>query len=358
MNSRQRVLSILNNEKPDRLPVDIWYTDEVGADLKKHFGVTDEIELYKEMKVDKIVWVFPEYTNPSDGTASGSQVGAQSSTTRTVWGVPLKTIRSGKAQYQEFGEAPLKNYNTVQSLKDYPFWPAPENFEYEHAKQIAQKVSDEYVTLGPWVSFFEVYCQMRGLEQSLMDLITQEDFANNLLDIIEYRQTKMIKNYLDILGQNIDMVFISDDMGMQQSLLLAPEIWQKFFKGRMTRWCNLIHSYGKKVFYHSDGAVEPLIPELIETGIDVLNPIQHVCKGMDTSRLKKHYGKKIIFHGGIDNQSVLPFARPGQVKAETNRCIETLGADGKGYIVCSCHNIQAGTPVENIVAMVEAVVNY
>jgi uroporphyrinogen decarboxylase len=349
---------VLNNEKPDRLPIDIWYTAEIENDLKKHFNVTDEIDLYKAMEIDKIVWIFPEYTNPSDGTSSGSQVGAQKSTSRTAWGVPLKTIHSGKAVYQEFGQAPLKNYNTAESLNDYPYWPDPDNFKYDLAKQNALKVSQDYVTMGPWISFFEVYCQMRGLEQSLMDLMTEPDFANALLDKIEDCQTKMLKKYLEKLGENIDMVFISDDMGMQQSLLVAPDIWEKYFKQRMTRWCSLIHSYGKKVFYHSDGAVDELIPGLIETGIDILNPIQHVCKGMEMPELKKKFGQKVVFHGGVDNQSVLPFGTAKEVKAETKNCLETLGSDGKGYIVCSCHNIQAGTPVKNVLAMVETVHYY
>lgn len=109
--------------------------------------------------------------------------------------------------------------------------------------------------------------------------------------------------------------------------------------------------------YHTDGAISPLIPGLIECGIDILNPIQHICPGMDRDNLKKLYGKDLIFHGGVENQHVLPLGTVQDVIDETRQCLDTLGKDG-GYICCSCHNIQAGTPVENILAMIDTVKTY
>ena len=156
------------------------------------------------------------------------------------------------------------------------------------------------------------------------------------------------------LGDDLDIVFISDDMGMQNSLLISLESWQRFFKPRLKNWCDLIHSYGKKVLYHTDGAARPLIPGLIECGIDILNPIQHVCPGMDTAELKEHFGKDLIFHGGIENQYALPMGTVDEVVEETRHCLDTLGKGG-GYICCSCHNVQPGTPLGNILAMIDTV---
>ena len=115
----------------------------------------------------------------------------------------------------------------------------------------------------------------------------------------------------------------------------------------------LIHSFGKKVFYHTDGASEALIQPLIDCGIDVLNPIQHACPGMETARLKKKYGNRVIFHGGVDNQRVLPFGSPDDVRAEVRMLLATLGGGKEGFICCSCHNVQAGTPLENVLAMID-----
>ena len=117
----------------------------------------------------------------------------------------------------------------------------------------------------------------------------------------------------------------------------------------------LIHSHGLKVFYHSDGGFEPLIKSLVDCGIDILNPVQHACPGMDMADLKRKFGDHIIFHGGIDNQSILPFGSVEQVRAEAGLCLETLGKGGRGYICCSCHNVQPGTPLENILGLVETV---
>jgi uroporphyrinogen decarboxylase len=353
MKPKDRILAVLNGNQADRLPVDLWYTPEIGAQLKKHYGAADDYDLYGAMGLDKIVWLFPGYNNPDDNEKTSSQVGAEAVGNRTMWGVPLKKVQSGAAVYHEFGEPPLKDYNKPEQLKSYEFWPDPDRFDYECSKKEAEKVSDKYATIGPWVSFFEIYCQMRGLEQSLMDLMTEPVLVDAILERIEDCQTKMLKKFMETLGDNLDMVFVSDDMGMQQNLLMPHNIWKKFFQSRMKRWCDLIHSYNKKVFYHSDGAVEPLIADLIDCGIDILNPIQHICPGMDIVELKRKYGSKVIFHGGVDNQSVLPFGTPADVQLETRKCIDTLGAGGKGYIVCSCHNVQAGTPIENVIAMVE-----
>jgi len=352
MTPRERVLAVLNNKPVDRTPVDLWYTGEVADALKAHFNVTDDFDWYRALNLDKIVWLFPGYKNPASEKATGSQVGAQTVAERTMWGVPLKAVQSGEAVYHEFGAPPLKDCESSDSLDRYAFWPNPDYFDYQGSLELAEKASGRYATLGPWVSFYEVYCQMRGLEQSLMDLMTNAPLASAILDRIEDCQTRMLKRFMQTLDGHLDMVFISDDMGMQQGLLIPPAIWETFFKTRMKRWCDLIHSFGKKVFYHSDGAVEPLIAPLLDCGIDVLNPIQHVCPGMDTAGLKKKYGSRVVFHGGIDNQSVLPFGSPQDVRRETKMCLDTLGA---GYIVCSCHNVQAGTPVENIIAMVETV---
>jgi len=214
-----------------------------------------------------------------------------------------------------------------------------------------------FATIGPWISHFEIYCQMRGLENALMDTLANPDFLDATVERIDAIQTVMLERMLTELKDELDIVFISDDMGMQDSMLISLDSWETHFKHRLKNWCDLIHSYGKKVLYHTDGAVLPLIPGLIECGVDILNPIQHVCPGMNRANLKEQYGKDLIFHGGVENQRTLPMGTVGEVIDETRKCLETLGKDG-GYICCSCHNAQAGTPVENILAMIDTVKTY
>lgn len=358
MKPKERILAVLNRQPVDRLPVDLWHTPEIAAALRAHFGVADDFAMWRALGLDKIVWNFMDYRNDA-GERSGAQsgAGAESGGDRTMWGVPLKNIQAGEAQYAEFGDAPLAGYETPASLDAYPWWPEVERFDYQAAVALAEKASPEFAVIGPWVSLFEIYCQMRGLEQSMMDLIEDPDLVDAILDRIEDIQTRMMLRFFPMVKGHLDLVFISDDIAGQQSLLLSPAMWERHLKPRLTRWCELVHSHGLKVFYHTDGAARPLLGPIIDCGVDVLNPIQHACPGMDMAELKQEFGRRVIFHGGVDNQSVLPRGTVAQVRAEVKDCLRTLGAGGEGFICASCHNVQPGTPIENILAMVETMLH-
>jgi len=354
MTPKERILAVLDRKPVDRLPVDLWHTPEIGAALRQHFGVADDLAAYRALALDKIVWVFMDYHSGS-GERAGAQsgAGAESGGSRTMWGVPLKDIQAGAAHYAEFASAPLAGYDTPGSLEQYPWWPQAGRFDYAGAEQAARLAAREFAVIGPWVSFFEIYCQMRGLEQAMIDLVENEALVEATLDRIEAIQSEMMKRFFARAGKCLDLVFVSDDIAGQQSLLMAPGRWTRHLQPRLKRWCDLIHGHGLKVFYHTDGAARPLLRPILDCGVDVLNPIQHACPGMDMAGLKKEFGDRVIFHGGVDNQTVLPRGTPEQVRAEVRECRRTLGAGGTGYICCSCHNVQAGTPLENIFAMVE-----
>jgi uroporphyrinogen decarboxylase len=347
MTPRERILAILDRRPADRTPVDLWVTPEVLQSLREHTGETDELAVYHKLGLDKIAWVFPGYGSgrfdPNEGNG------------QTMWGVPTRMMKAGLATYQEFGTPPLGDYEDIARLDDYSLWPDPENFDYAGAKAWAEQArSFQFATIGPWISHFEIYCQMRGLENALMDIAADPEFLDATLDRIDAIQTAMLERFLTEMGDLIDIVFISDDMGTQESLLISPAAWERHFRDRLKNWCDLIHRHGKKVLYHTDGAVRPLLPGIIGCGIDILNPIQHICPGMDRDALQRDFGSQVIFHGGVDNQKVLPFGTPDEVRRETRTCLDTLGRDG-GFICCSCHNVQAGTPVENILAMIDEV---
>lgn len=354
MNPKERVLAVLNREPVDRLPIDLWHTPEIGTALRKYCGAKDDLSTYKVLGLDKIVWVFMDYkTDVGERVGGQSGAGAESGGDRTMWGVPLKSIQAGEAQYAEFGTAPLTGYETPESLEKYPWWPKVENFDYQGATELARRASQDFAVIGPWVSFYEIYCQMRGLEQALMDLVENPELVEAILDRIEAIQADMMRRFFASAGKYLNLVFISDDIAGQRSLLLSPAMWRRYLEPRMKRWCELIHSHGLKVFYHTDGAARPLLRPILDCGVDVLNPIQHVCPGMDVVELKNEFGHRVIFHGGVDNQTVLPRGSAEDVRVETRRCLETLGAGNEGYICCSCHNVQAGTPIANVLAMIE-----
>jgi uroporphyrinogen decarboxylase len=347
MTSHERIIATLARQPVDRVPVDVWLTPEVLVSLQQYVGEADEYTLYQRLGIDKIAWVFPGY--------GSERFDPNDSEGRDPWGVPTCKVRSGLATYQEWGAGPLAGYVDPEQLDDYALWPDPERFNYQAAKESAERAREfGFATIGPWISHFEVYCHMRGMENALMDVIAEPEFLSATLDRIDTIQTRMLDRFLAELGALIDIVFISDDMGTQESQLISTAAFEQHLKPRLKSWVELVHRHGKKVLFHTDGAAYAFVPHLIDCGVDILNPIQHRCPGMDRERLKHEFGHEIIFHGGVENQKVLPFGSAGEVRREVRACLETLGAGG-GYIVSSCHNIQAGTPPENVVAMVEAV---
>ncbi len=347
MTPHARILATLHRRPTDRVPVDVWLTPEVLASLQHHVGEPDEFTLYEKLGVDKIAWVFPGYGeerfDPNDSAG------------RDPWGVPTRKVQSGLATYQEFGEGPLASYAEPAQLADYEGWPDPGRFNYGAARNLAQRArAFGFATIGPWISHFEIYCHLRGMEQALMDVVAEPEFLEATLDRIDAIQTRLLEHFLAELGSLIDLVFISDDMGSQESQLISTAAYRRHFKPRLRRWVDLVHRHGKKVLFHTDGAARAFVPDLIECGIDLLNPIQHICPGMDRAALKRDFGAQLIFHGGVENQKVLPFGSTDDVRREVVACLQTLGAGG-GYIPSSCHNIQAGTPPENVIAMIETV---
>lgn len=354
MTPRERIQATLRGEPVDRLPVDLWHTPEIGALLRRHLGVTDDLAAYRALGLDKIAWVFPSYRAESGATAGGVP-GAEPTEGRSMWGAPLRTIQAGEARYEEFAGAPLQSYDTPAALDDYPWWPRVERFDYDDAARRAREAARDFAVIGPWVSLLEIYTQLRGAEQAMIDLIENEELVAAALDRIESIQAGMMRRYFAAVGPSLDLVFISDDIASQQSLLISPAMWERHLQPRLRRWCELVHAQGFRVLYHTDGAARPLLGRILDCGVDVLNPIQHACPGMDRTELRREFGQRVVFHGGVDNQTVLPRGTPDDVRAETRECLRTLGAGRRGYICCSCHNVQAGTPLENILALIETV---
>jgi len=156
----------------------------------------------------------------------------------------------------------------------------------------------------------------------------------------------------------IDVTQVTDDYGMQTGPLMGLETFRGFYRPHLQRFIDLAREFGIRVFHHDDGAIRDFLPDMAEMGIDVLNPIQWRCPGMEIEALKRDFGDSMCFHGGIDNQQTLPFGSAADVRAEVRRCIDVLAADGTGYVVAPCHNIQANTPVENILAMYDEAHEY
>jgi len=344
MNAYERVQHSLKRERCDRFPADMWATDETIKMLIKGVGAADEKSMYKALGVDKIIWVKADYSLcPAipEGFSRSNE-----------WGVLYRELGYESGVYDEVALAPLSKFESLVEYENYN-WPDPDLFNYDGLKQKMEPELDHVAMLN-FISLFEIYTAMRSYENALADLYIEKDMAAYALGRIAAVQLAYIDRALDAAGDLIDIVYFSDDMGMQDRQLFSTEVWDEMIAPHAERIIDLVHKRGKKVFYHTDGSAPEIVDRLVGMGIDILNPIQHICPGMERERLKKLYGKKVIFHGAVENQSVLPFGTPAEVRKETNECMRLLGKDG-GYIVASCHNLQPNTPIDNIKAMYDAV---
>jgi uroporphyrinogen decarboxylase len=258
----------------------------------------------------------------------------------------------GLGTYEEAATNPMAKAETAADVERFD-WPDPALFDVDgmRAKCAAWQ---GYPILGGCYEPFYLYCRLRGMEQALTDLAINPEVAEAALERIYYFHESVIRRTLEAAKGLIDVIYVAEDLGTQATLLMSPASFRRFLKPWMRKMIDLAHSYGAKVMHHDDGAIRPLLPDLIELGIDILNPIQWRCKGMGREELARDFGKSLIFHGGVDNQQTLPFGTPDDVKREVADNIRIF-RQGKGYVVAPCHNLQPNTPTANILALYDAV---
>ena len=356
MNPKERVLRAINRESLDRIPCDYWGTPETTDMLRRHLGVEKEVDLWEKLGIDKIVNLTPA---PLGAPVPHHYVGPPLAPDEDIWRVKYvpKSYANGKGIYQEITHSPLANLETVEEIEASYSFPEVDWFDFSTIEEQCRKYPDYAIECG-YISPFYVYNNIRGLEKSLMDLANNQEYAHYVIGkICDFLYS--FHERLFEAGQGlINIAQVTDDFGMQSGLLISPETFDEFFKPHYQCLIRLVKDFGIKVFHHDDGAIRPLIPKMVELGIDILNPIQWKLPGMSPEELKRDFGQLLCFHGGVDNQTTLPFGSKEEVEKEVIYLIQTLASDGTGYIMAPCHNIQLITPIENIVTMYEAIHHY
>jgi len=344
MTPRERWLATLEGSKPDRWPTDYWATPEVTERLLKHLGCSSEREMCRLLGIDKPLPVSPAYIGPDLSD-------------RNIWGVRhiKQPYADGAGVYEEVVEHPLAGAETVRDIEQYP-WPQPDWYDYSTIAQQLAKAEDWPVRAGHYEPFL-IYCELRGLEQAFLDLLERPELVDAAIEKMFSFHYEFNARVFEAGKGRIDITYVAEDFGSQTSLLMSPQIIEEIFMPRIRKMIALAHEFGVKVLFHSDGAIRPIIGTLIEAGIDVLNPIQWRCSGMDRRELAAEFGDRIAFHGAVDNQQTIPFGTPEDVRNEVRENIEIFGRT-RGYIIAPCHNIQPITPTENILALYEAAREY
>ena len=379
MKPRERVMLALNHKEADRVPIDLGativssITKSSYIPLKKHLGIPlEEIKMLDYVQqlpylddalmdrfgVDFRMVQLPAATAPDLAIFEDGNYYAFIDR----WGSKLHMPKEG-GLYFDWVDFPIKE-TTMEALDQYKF-PRPDPHAYnlrlgEQARDIY--ANTDFALIGSAViggGIFEQPARTIGLENFLMALITEPKFADRLMEQITDIYIESCNNYLDEVGKYIQVFTYWDDVNTQDGWMIRPEIYRKMIKPKERRLVEAIKKKtDAKIFFHGCGATFDLIPDLIELGFDILNPVQVSARGMDTKLLKREYGKDIVFWGGgVDTQRVLPFGKPKEVVDEVKRRIDDL-APGGGFIFAAVHNIQAFIPPENIVAAFDTALEY
>ena len=364
---RRRVLTAVSRKEPDRVPIDFAGTGATSIDvgayeaLKRRLGVDAETEyIYRHAGVAlpapailerfgsdtrRVIPRISHYDVGSDDLAPDSYV--------NEWGV---TLRTGGSGYHMPVKYPFDEHSTIEDLKRHR-WPdpdAPARFAgiAESARMLHEETNYAVILQAPSqvFSFGEALC---GSEAWFIKLATDPTFADYLLAIGVDFEMQWATTLLQLVGENVDIVGCSDEFAGQDRLSISPRMYRCLIKPHQARLFDAIRAHSSaKLWMHSSGNIYTIIPDLIEMGLDILNPVHVSCTDMgDTVRLKREFGRDIAFWGAIDTQSVLVFGKPDDVQDEVRRRIDDL-APGGGYVISSIQNIPNGTPPQNVCALI------
>ncbi len=376
MTSRERVLAALDHREPDRVPYDFGGTFVTSSHhvayrrLREHLGLGSAADI-ADIRLG-LAW-----TDQDVRDLLGVDVGIVATTAPdpASWQLEIRDAGEYHELTDEYGmgwrqpkdgglyydlhHSPLADVETPGEVEAYP-WPDPTDpHRFSNIRADCERVVDAErrasACKGIIPGTLEVSLWMRGFERFFMDLIQDRRLASAILDKALEIKLRYWEAVFDRIGDILDVVYDADDYGSQQAPLIAPDLWRRMIKPRIAELYAFVHERSQaRVFLHSDGAIKSLIPDLIEAGVDALNPVQFTAEGMDLVELKREFGREIAFWGaGVDTQKTLPRGTPEAVREEVLRNVETLKPGG-GYIFATVHNIQADVPPENIVAMVEA----
>lgn len=386
--SRQRVRVALRHQEPDRVPVDFLATPEVWDKLISHFQPDlTELEaggffspereaVLRQMEIDCRLVSYDMFCAPPENVLkAGATIDWWDSLARStpnrmwrqllpdgssydIWGHHTRTVANPTGHYEEYLSYPLRTAVSVEDLKGY-LWPTPDWWDFSSMAESIQKM-DPYGLRSLRFragTVFESAWQLRGMEEFLTDMAIAPEIPLYIMERITDVIVENTRQALALAGNDIDIVYFYDDIGAQNGTLISKNMWRRLIKPFHQRIIEVARHAGKLVMYHTDGAIHSMIPELIDMGVDILDPIQPTAKDMIPENLKAEFGDRLSYHGGVDIVRTLPFGTPVEVQNEVRLRARGMGKGG-GYILSSSHHIQSDTPLENVLAMYEVGLRY
>lgn len=380
MNSRERVRMALDHKEPDRIPFDFGSNSgtsihvEAYRNLRKLLGLSEhEIRIMDNMQ--QVVHIDEDVQKKLGGDAGC--IASYSAGIHQIeikddmpgytyyydeWGIGWRKPTDGGFYYDMFHH-PLANATSKEDIENHP-WPDPadpsrfEGFK-KRARYIVEEEKKASVLDGLCAGVMEQTAFMFGFDKFYPAFVNELDILTHVLDKITDLKSSYWETALELLGGDVDVVIESDDLGGQHGMLISPETYRSVIKPRHKQLFKFVKARtDAKLFLHSCGSIRPIIPDFIEVGVEILNPVQLSAKDMDSAELKREFGDDLVFWGGlVDTQTVLSFGTPGEVRDEVKRIIDNL-APGGGFVAATTHNIPANVPPENIITMNEALQEY
>jgi uroporphyrinogen decarboxylase len=347
LSSRERVRLALAHQETDRIPIAMVCSginpparEALESYLQRERGMS--VADYLRPLID-IRMVTPAYIGPP--LARGDDWHED------YWGVKRQAVSYGSGSYDEIHYYPLREAQTIDDLEAHA-WPSTDWFDYSVIPErvAAAHADGEHCLMTANGNIFETSWYMRGFQQMFMDLVLNPELAHHIMRRVTDFYVEHFAKTLAAGKGEIDLVFTADDIGSQKGLLMSLDTWEDHLKPHHVRLNKVIHQFGARVIYHSDGAVMEALDGLIDMGVDVLQALQFSARGMDPRVLKQRTGYRLCYEGGVSVQTTLPFGTAEDVRGEVEELITVLGKGG-GYVLGPSHAIQAGTPPENIVTM-------
>lgn len=355
MTHKERVQKALNHEETDRPPFQATFTPEFADRLRKEFNLPDQFtephhrtwygyDLERLTGQDALqagVGWFTNYYLKNEGYTD-------------EWGVKWKIdpyeTPFGTGHYTNIETNPLRDNDEAALNYKAPDPNRPEL--YTHLQRLLKEYGEEYFIIGRiHCTVFESAWALRGLDTLMTDFYINPELTNHLLDTTSNYHMQVARN---MARMGVDMIWLGDDMGAQASLMIDPDLWREYFKPRMARIIKEAKTIKPdiKIAYHTDGCNYDIIPELIEIGLDVLNPIQTEC--MDPEILQEKYGDQLCFFGGVAVQSTLPYGTTDDIRKEFEWLKNSLGKGG-GWLCAPTHHVQLDTPMENFFTLLNTI---
>jgi len=408
MNSRERILAAIEHRQPDKVPVDLGATPSSGisaiayGNLKKHLGLTqggtlvydvvqqlaqpedavldrfkiDVVDIGRAFNTEAAAWqpttlmdgqsaLYPAWFHP-ERQADGSFI-ARMPDGLDIAHMPARGTFYDQTYFPYLEDFPA-DYRNLDKEMGKVLWAALVHSPWDHARDPGfwetlraktlelRRTSDRALMIVVGCNLFEWGTFLRRMDNFLMDLAAEPEQVERLLDALMERHLATLEKVCRTVGDIADIVRFGDDLGTSAGPFMSPNMYRQLFKPRHTMLCDYVHKHSKmKTFLHSCGSIRALLPDLIEAGYDIINPVQTTCLGMEADGLKKDFGKDICFWGGgCDTRTVLPTGSPQEVKDHVKRRLEIL-MPGGGFVFNTVHNILPDVPPQNIVAMFEAV---